>query len=152
MLQVDTSKDKVQGQRWDFCWQRNNLQVPEHCVALHCGAVCSLWVCLGRCFSLSHFTAHFLYSLHDAVLSSDCCNVEWKCRTVLVCLRGCFQRHLQYVASTETATQPTQKLVRSAANSYLLVMYFISLSLFRRSAIYLVLRNVLQGNRLLNMI
>lgn len=29
MLQVDTSKDKVQGQRWDFCWQRNSLQVPE---------------------------------------------------------------------------------------------------------------------------
>jgi hypothetical protein len=30
MLQVDTSKDKVQGQRWDYCWQRNTLQVPGH--------------------------------------------------------------------------------------------------------------------------
>jgi len=44
MLQVDTSKDKVQGQRWDFCWQRNTLQVLEHKfwhqnIVLHCIAL-----------------------------------------------------------------------------------------------------------------
>jgi len=137
-LQVDTSKDKMPGQRWDFCWPRNTLQVPK---TLHC-----VVFCLHRSWL---FTAHIFFSFNDAVLSSDCCNIEWKCRRVFVLLRRCCQRHLQYIASTHTTQSVTQKLARSTAHSntvlqtqllrsylchrYLVFMHFI----FRRGAIVL---------------
>lgn len=136
-------------ERFAGTWKQ--VLASKYYIALHCLAVCFCGlVYIGRVsFSLLQ-----TLSFNDAVLSSDCCNVEWKCRRVLVFLRGCFQRHFEYVASTQTADTTHKKLARSTAHSntvlqtqllrsydlchrYLLFMYFISLSLFRRGAIIL---------------
>lgn len=161
MLQVDTSKDKVQGQRWDYCWQRNTLQVPEHKfwhqnIALHCTALrCVLcrfvYIALVSFSLLQTFSVHLtmLFWVQTFVTSSG---------SAEGCLFSCvdvFSDTLNMSPVLRPQTQgATQKLARSTAHSsvvlqtqllrsydlchsYLLFMYFINLSLFWRGAVIL---------------
>jgi len=100
MLQVDTSKEKVPGQRWDFCWQRNTLQVPEHIKTLHC-LVFTSQLALVSLLHIFSFRLTMLFSVHTVVTLSG--NTEGCLFSCVRVLSTCFRRYFEYVASTETA-------------------------------------------------